>query len=154
MRKTTVISLAALTHAVPAIATTSSDILKLQAQLPECSVQCIAEVAAEFDCSVTDISCQCSQVEAITKEVAPCLVKKGKCSFEEITDTATAVADICAENAKSSKGNSTVDASEEPSAEPSKAAEEDAEPTGDAASQLQRFGLAGAAALAVAAAIL
>lgn len=61
-----------------------ANLLELQAQLPECSLQCIAEGAAKFGCSITDISCQCSQLQAMTKEVAPCLAQEG-CDMEQIT---------------------------------------------------------------------
>ena len=62
-----------------------ADILELQKKLPACSIECIAEGALQFGCDITDLDCQCSQVQEINKEVAPCLVNKGGCSFAEIT---------------------------------------------------------------------
>lgn len=81
MKQPVLLALAALTRAV----LSATDISELQDQLPDCSIECIAEGAAKFDCAITDISCQCSKMEEITQEVSPCLVNKGGCSFEEIT---------------------------------------------------------------------
>ncbi|KAI6784193.1 uncharacterized protein J7T54_004739 [Emericellopsis cladophorae] len=58
--------------AAAASATTTTDLKGLREKLPACSLACIV------------------------KEVSPCLVSDG-CSFEDITDTAAAVAGACAD---------------------------------------------------------
>lgn len=68
---------------LPALVT--ADIRELQAELPTCSLGCLAEGAASFNCDITDLYCQCTQLEDIKKVVAPCLVNVGGCELEEIT---------------------------------------------------------------------
>jgi hypothetical protein len=62
----------------------SADIRELQAKLPPCSLACLAEGAASFNCDITDLYCQCTQLEDIKKVVAPCLVNVGGCELDEI----------------------------------------------------------------------
>ncbi|KAG9249917.1 uncharacterized protein F5Z01DRAFT_434545 [Emericellopsis atlantica] len=82
--------------AAAARATTTTDLKALQEKLPPCSLSCIVKGVEQFGCAITDLECQCRNIEALTAEVSPCLVSDG-CSFEEITDTAAAVAGICAD---------------------------------------------------------
>lgn len=69
--------------ALPALV--AADILELQAKLPSCSLGCLAEGADTFNCNITDLYCQCTQLEDIKTVVAPCLVNVGGCELEEIT---------------------------------------------------------------------
>lgn len=68
---------------LPALAL--GDIRALQAQLPECALGCLIQGADEFGCQATDLTCQCTQLEEMTKVVAPCLVNVGGCGLEEIS---------------------------------------------------------------------
>lgn len=70
--------------AIMAPAAVLADILELQAQLPTCSLGCLSDGADKFGCVVTDLTCMCTKVEEMTKEVAPCLVNVGDCELEEI----------------------------------------------------------------------
>jgi len=82
-----------------ASATTTTDPKALQAlreKLPECSLACIVNGVEKFGCAITDLECQCRNIEGLTAEVSPCLVSDG-CTFEEITDTSAAVAGACAD---------------------------------------------------------
>lgn len=142
-----------------------SEISELQAKLPECSIQCLAEGAATHDCGVTDLECQCSKQEAITKTVSPCFVKAG-CDLEDITgmfsssfmsrvslmfsctDTASVVNQLCQAVSASANDTSTVkgDGASKTTAAPT------TEPTGAAGhvqmvSWLSLVGLAAAAFL-------
>lgn len=63
----------------------AADIRELQAKLPTCSLACLAKGADTFNCELTDLYCQCTQLEAIKEVVAPCLVNEGGCELEEVT---------------------------------------------------------------------
>ncbi|CAM1501011.1 Fc.00g101730.m01.CDS01 [Cosmosporella sp. VM-42] len=78
------------------LTTTLASIADLQAQLPKCSLDCLAKGAAEHGCRAQDIACQCSKMEAMIKTVSPCLVKAG-CELQDITNTAKVVSQICEE---------------------------------------------------------
>ncbi|KAH7149244.1 hypothetical protein B0J13DRAFT_621130 [Dactylonectria estremocensis] len=92
------------TFAAAATATTSTNatatqlaaLAQFQANLPECAGKCLAIGVKEQGCAATDVDCQCSNLEAIIKTTSPCLVKAG-CDLDEISDTATLVAQLCAE---------------------------------------------------------
>jgi len=101
-------TLVSLFVALSTAAAAASDFQDVVDQFPECSLECIVAGAEKFDCQVTDIECQCGKMEDITAEVAPCMVKAG-CGFEDITDVANIVADLCAGQ---TTGNLTVDDSE------------------------------------------
>lgn len=58
-------------------------ILALQKELPECSVQCIRTTAAQHNCTVIDLACQCQNMQPIIEDVTPCFVKAG-CGLEDI----------------------------------------------------------------------
>lgn len=58
-------------------------ILSLQQQLPECSVECIQKTAAEHNCTVVDLECQCSNMQPIIQDVTPCFVRAG-CGLDDI----------------------------------------------------------------------
>jgi hypothetical protein len=80
-------------HLLVAVAATATvaianplEILKLQQQLPACSIECIEDGAAQHDCTVADLACQCKNMEPIIKTVSPCLVHDG-CGLEEIART-------------------------------------------------------------------
>lgn len=53
-------------------------------QLPDCSIQCITDGAADFGCQLTDFNCLCSQLEDLVAQVSPCLVHAG-CGMTEVT---------------------------------------------------------------------
>lgn len=74
----------ALAGAAALAADNTAEILKLQSQLPACSIRCLAKGAAKFGCQPTDVPCQCLHAEDMTNEVAPCLVDDG-CSLANIT---------------------------------------------------------------------
>ena len=80
MKPVLALSLALAARAMPA----SDTISDLRKQIPSCALECIAEKSQEMGCEVTDLTCQCKQLEALTKAVAPCLAK-GSCSLAEMT---------------------------------------------------------------------
>jgi hypothetical protein len=114
-------------------------------QLPDCSIQCITDGAADFGCQLTDFNCLCSQLEDLVAQVSPCLVHAG-CGMTEVTDTATFVFKLCESNSNSSDSTGTVENFAAQSSDP--ASEE------DAASSLRHSGLAMAMAIAMAAAMI
>lgn len=65
-------------------AVVASELTDVLSQFPDCSLECIAAGAESFDCDLTDLDCQCGQMEGITAEVSPCMVEAG-CEFEDIT---------------------------------------------------------------------
>lgn len=73
-----------LTLPAAAESTYDSTISDLRKQLPPCSLDCIAQKSEELGCALTDLTCQCRQLQALTRSVAPCLAK-GDCELEEIT---------------------------------------------------------------------
>lgn len=72
------------TTVAAAESTYNSTISDLRKQLPPCSLDCIAQKSEELGCALTDLTCQCRQLQALTRSVAPCLAK-GDCELEEIT---------------------------------------------------------------------
>lgn len=84
-----------------------ADILELRAELPECSLLCIAKGAEAFGCRTTDLDCQCTQLEAMSAEVAPCLVNEGRCELDELTDTVEIVGEMCLEHFRTSNLSTT-----------------------------------------------
>ncbi|KAL2204170.1 hypothetical protein CC79DRAFT_1123863 [Sarocladium strictum] len=69
-------------------------ILALQDKLPACSVQCIQTTAAQHNCTVIDLACQCSNMQAIIQDVTPCFVRAG-CGLEDIAHAAQTSFEIC-----------------------------------------------------------
>lgn len=58
----------------------------LLGKLPKCSLECVLKGATSQGCEITDLSCQCSHLEALSRTVAPCLVHAG-CSLEDLIST-------------------------------------------------------------------
>ncbi|KAH8171374.1 CFEM domain-containing protein [Sarocladium implicatum] len=81
-------------------------ILKLQSELPKCSVQCIRDTVVKHGCAVVDLNCQCTNMQPIIQDVAPCFVKAG-CGLDDIANSAQTVFKICETVAAASTENIT-----------------------------------------------
>ncbi|KAH6891431.1 hypothetical protein B0T10DRAFT_312213 [Thelonectria olida] len=82
--------------ATTAIAADAADVVEFQQNLPKCAGKCLATGAKEQGCTVIDIDCQCNHLQAIINSTSPCLVQAG-CTLDDISDTAEAVAKVCAD---------------------------------------------------------
>ncbi|OTA07696.1 SSCRP protein [Trichoderma parareesei] len=80
--------------AVTAGATATPNATTLLDSLPPCSINCIVEGVTKDGCSLTDLACGCSKINELTKIVSPCLAKAG-CTLEQMTQTASNVAQFC-----------------------------------------------------------
>ncbi|KAL6864016.1 cell wall protein [Trichoderma novae-zelandiae] len=80
--------------AVTAHASTSPNVTTLLDSLPPCSINCIVDGVTKDGCSLTDLACGCSKLNELTKIVSPCLAKAG-CTLEQMTQTASTVAQFC-----------------------------------------------------------
>ncbi|UPL01016.1 hypothetical protein LCI18_011950 [Fusarium solani-melongenae] len=67
---------------------------ELMDQLPKCSIECLTNALSEQGCSLTDVQCACSNVQAIVESASPCLIIAG-CALDELSKASTSVAEIC-----------------------------------------------------------
>ncbi|TFB07684.1 hypothetical protein CCMA1212_001118 [Trichoderma ghanense] len=80
--------------AVTAGATSTPNVTTLLDSLPPCSINCIVDGVTKDGCSLTDLACGCSKINELTEIVSPCLAKAG-CTLEQMTQTASHVAQFC-----------------------------------------------------------
>lgn len=59
---------------------------ELMDQLPKCSIECLTNALSEQGCSLTDVQCACSNVQAIVESASPCLIIAG-CALDELSST-------------------------------------------------------------------
>ncbi|PTB68584.1 cell wall protein [Trichoderma citrinoviride] len=80
--------------AVTASASTTPNATALLDSLPPCSINCIVDGVTKDGCSLTDLACGCSKINELTKIVSPCMATAG-CTLEQMTQTASTVAQFC-----------------------------------------------------------
>ncbi|KAM5352576.1 hypothetical protein ACJ41O_005298 [Fusarium nematophilum] len=64
-------------------------------QLPECAIQCLVTAVTDQGCAITDVTCQCSNLQGIIESASPCLVQAG-CAIDDLSNASSKVADFCA----------------------------------------------------------
>lgn len=57
---------------------------ELMDKLPKCSIECLTSALSEQGCSLTDVQCACSNVQAIVESASPCLIIAG-CDLDELS---------------------------------------------------------------------